>query len=1069
MKKIVKTVSFIAIMSAMPGAFAATSRASLMGQATSRLPSIAGYVNPVIASSGVLVGSSSGSLTASSLLSNADCIESYTDCIKANDICGANFEECTTNVLFHAQMPKCLSVLSQCSASGISNLFGTSSISALSNVAEKNSYDEVTRYTYPTDGSVLGQLITGAAIANRYDTQQCVKRYTSCLKKDSVCGNDFELCTSATEFKKQAVLCSSTLARCQSDGVIELYGSANTSVPPKSDSRLGMMINEGAELAAVNAVSTCYKVADQCILNACGSNPAKCMADTSAAVAAMTDAINNGVTVSAEQLAEMSGVISSGDVNKYIRNMCQETIGGNKYCYATSNEGRMPTASQLTDEDNREMVFEDIYAVRMNSAMKQRLQTILEKFDEKTKNQCIETMKTCAMRSCGSGVGSVCYSLVFKNGGASKGSINGKNTYDDIRLGCEAVTNTDPSCQYAVASANNNMYTYSYTDNNAFTTLFPEYGTDSDPIGIIATLNASLASSYNDAAIAQMKKQCSNTAVSCVKTMCGKDYSYCFRNRTDVMGTTYDTGSTAFDKSMNKQGGVLDYSVVTGLCINTVKSSKVCDEHLKIEAIKLGKNQKSSTWGSDSVRSDWLDASSSISVTESTSDVTIGCRTASDGCSETAVEACDYIDEDGCLYDVPVTQAWTDYVIDQSAKTLFQEILADIEKEAQAKRNAEITKQQNICLANNQGGAKGPKDLGSTFDWVKFKSGRVPKNYGATKGFTENQVVGSNDIYGSFCRVKVTLVSDTKEIQDVLDNSTSAYFAVGDPISCGAWLDQKVIDKIVKNVRDKAGEGKGVNSWKGKMAMAWATVGGFALGGTAGGLISSYLNKKNFGSDMGGLLSNRDAKSKINSKTNAGSCVNQIDKCINTGKVQYCRSALGDARAAGLENKGEYSTVQSLDLVDNASTKDCETKWVSDEMTFDNSGNAVPKTGSRAHKELVCSQTKEYSCDEKPNQIRCHESDLINLQNLCQSTAQENIKEDTKANVWGGAAIGAVVGTALGAGITATALQAEKYKAQDKAEQEFLETLGEHISCYVGGTEVAGFMVPFSVNFEDMQ
>ena len=122
-----------------------------------------------------------------------DCVEAYTSCIKGADACGSQFEECTTNVLFHAQMPKCLSVLAQCSASGINDLFGTSSVTALSDVAEKNTYGEVTRYTYPTNGSVLGQMIEGAAIANKYDTQQCVKRYTSCLKKENVCGSDFEL------------------------------------------------------------------------------------------------------------------------------------------------------------------------------------------------------------------------------------------------------------------------------------------------------------------------------------------------------------------------------------------------------------------------------------------------------------------------------------------------------------------------------------------------------------------------------------------------------------------------------------------------------------------------------------------------------------------------------------------------------------------------------------------------------------------------------------------------------------------------------------------------------------
>jgi hypothetical protein len=98
-------------------------------------------------------------------------------------------------------MPDCISTLYQCSTSGINSLFGVGAVDALSSVATTNEHDEVTRYTYPTDGSVLGQWVVAAAINNQYDTQTCVKRYTSCLHKDSVCGADFELCTTAKEFR----------------------------------------------------------------------------------------------------------------------------------------------------------------------------------------------------------------------------------------------------------------------------------------------------------------------------------------------------------------------------------------------------------------------------------------------------------------------------------------------------------------------------------------------------------------------------------------------------------------------------------------------------------------------------------------------------------------------------------------------------------------------------------------------------------------------------------------------------------------------------------------------------
>ena len=1082
MKHLIKTVSFLAVMSAIPGAFAATSRASVIGKTTSRLPSIAGYVNPVMIVTGTATGSTSSSST-TSLLTNADCIDAYKSCISGSDACGADFEECTTNVLFHAQMPKCLSVLSQCSASGINDLFGTSSVSALSNIAEKNTYGEVTRYTYPTDGSVMGQMILGAAIANKYDTQTCVKRYTSCLKKDNVCGNDFELCTTAAEFKKQAVFCASTLARCQSDGLIELFGSTNTSTAPKSDSRIGMMISDGAELAAANAVSTCYKVADQCILNACGTNPAKCMPETSTALANMVEAINSGSVVSADQLAEWSGNISSGDVNKYIRNMCQETIGGNKYCYMTSNGGKMPKASDLTDEDNREMVFGDIYASRMNSAMKQRLQTLLEKFDEKTKDKCVNTIKSCAMRSCGGGVGSVCYSLVFKNG---KGSINGANTYDEIKLGCEAITNTDPSCQYALASTNNTAYLYTYSDNNTFTTLFPEEEAGTDPIGVVGLLNASLSTSYNEAAIANMKKQCANTATSCVKSMCGKDYANCYRNRTDVFTNTYDTGSAAFDKSMNKMGGVLDYTIVTGLCVNTVKNSKVCEEHLKIEGVNLGKrkfdilrlNQPNRSWGSDSVRNDWLGAAGSISVTETNDDsLVMGCRTntESDECkNNNSIEECGYVDDNGCLYDEEVKQAWNDYVIDQSATNLFQQVLMDIEKEAQAKYKAKLNKEQNICLAQNKGGIQGVADNGSTFKWVKLKSNKIPKNYGM-KGLNTNQFVASNDLYGSFCLSKITVQSDDKKIQDLLNEASTAYFAVGDAFTCGSWIDQKKLDTITEEVRKKAGKDEGVSSWKGKVTMLWTALGGAAVGGAAGGLIADSLQG---GGKLGGLIKNDDAKVAYSDKTNAGSCVNNLEKC-QKGNTSACRSGFNDARAAGITVDGDWNAggATAAWRCGESGTNRCNAT---------NNWQSRPKTDA-ANSEIDYNNNfiaaclgKTYGCEyagqwyqdgvDIPNtgtNASINQNVVQTVLDACKKKAQETYDKNRATNVGVGATLGALAVGGLGAGIAATALEAKKRKAMDKAEKEWLEQVGEHIQCYLGADNIGSYGDIVSFNFDE--
>ena len=171
------TVSLLTVFTIIPAAFAATPRAGIVSGATvmaasgRRMPTVT--MNMAAANNTAPVAAASS--TTSNLLDNIECIDAYTECITSDDSCGSDFSECTTNVLFHAQMPDCISTLAQCSSDGINSLFGTSSTTSLSDVATTNEDGEVTKYTYPTDGSVLGQKIAAAAIENQYDTQTCVK------------------------------------------------------------------------------------------------------------------------------------------------------------------------------------------------------------------------------------------------------------------------------------------------------------------------------------------------------------------------------------------------------------------------------------------------------------------------------------------------------------------------------------------------------------------------------------------------------------------------------------------------------------------------------------------------------------------------------------------------------------------------------------------------------------------------------------------------------------------------------------------------------------------------------
>ena len=685
-----KSVSLLAFFAVIPAAYSVTARPSVTNTATSRrLPTLTAYVN------GTATTTTSSSSTT---MSDTECVEAYTECMKADDACGSEFEECTTRKLFHGQMPKCLNVLSQCTASGVADLFGTSTISALGNVKSQDSVTkEILDYTYPTDGSIMGQWVSSAAINNQYDTSTCVKRYTSCLNKDSVCGADFELCTSARDFRKQALFCDSTLARCQSAGVKELFGVYPWT--PSSASiggRVATMIEDGAQLAAMNAVSTCYKVVEQCFLGACTTNPFRCIEGTTletvTAANLASETSENATSVSAS-----GDAITKSDVNRYLKTACLDTIGANKYCHMTFRE-KTPTKGELSNIDVQEEVFEAAIDQR-KKYVDSKIQDIMQKFDTKAKDKCAQTIRTCAMRTCGEGIGSVCYTSVFDG---TDESINKAVVREQIKRGCESIVNTDTNCQYAYSSIKDQAYSYAYLNDGVFDTLFPEYDstTKNDPIGVVASLNATLSNNYSMAAIAEMKKQCQSVATSCVKTMCGTDYVNCYRNRTDIVSNLTNSGDTEFDKSMNKVGGVLDYTIVLGLCMNTVKSAEVCNEHLKIEQARLAQGANlTNSWGaSSSVRDGWVDAGGAKSVTVDTETVQMVDANGNKLCANSKgyEGICYEMDAEGDIYDEPVMGSYKSYLTTQAANSLFRELITDIEYEAQAKYNAKLTKQQNM-------------------------------------------------------------------------------------------------------------------------------------------------------------------------------------------------------------------------------------------------------------------------------------------------------------------------------------------------------------------------------------
>ena len=1040
-----KTIGFMAVFSIVPGAYALTARPSVVGTAISRMPTMTAYVS----------SSTGTTTTTSSLLENSECIDAYTSCLKGSDVCGENFEECTNNTLFFSKKSLCASTLMQCSTSGITSLFGTGNQTSL---ATQNSDGE---YTYPTAGSVLGQLISAAEISNRYDTSDCVKRYTSCLKKDDVCGTDFELCTSNTEFKKQKLFCESTLARCQSDGIKELFGTTNTSANPTADSRVGIMISEGAALAAVNAVSTCYKVVDQCFLNACATNPYKCKEGSSQEIIKYVENVNNtdGVLVSTAGEDFVQTTINRSEVSGFLKNSCLETIGGNKYCYATFiGNGSMPTNSQLRDEDNRDEIYSEAYSSRMNDSMRAKIDDLITQFDKKAKERCAETIISCAMRTCGEGSGAACYASAFNSSNTVKGVTN-PSTMETIKIGCEAVVNSDTACQYAGATFDNTTGVLMFEEDSLFDKLFtaPDDtdATNPDPVGAVASLNAKLSTSYNQAALDNMKKQCQQVATNCVKSMCGTDYQNCYRNRTDIYSSLTNTGNDSFDSSMNKVGGVLDHTIVLGLCLNTVKANSFCEEHIKAEMARSSANSSYSvnSWGSGitNARDGWLDAGNygiTAEVQDIDADGNLLCTTADNGNGTSG--RCD--DASG-MYIYPKMVSQTTYAENLAERQVFRDLIADLEMEAQAKYNAKLTKQQNMCMSSNSGGIIGNKDMGSTFLWVKLKNNKMPDNY-VVSGLQTKDFVASNDLYGSFCRIRINIQSDDKFIQDAIRDGVdwaTAYYAAGDVFTCGSWIPSSVLEEISANVGSVArADAKEAQP---KIA-GWMTALGVLGGGVGGGFFGDAVATGDIFGGLTGLQSKK--KSDSSSKT----AEDYADNC----------ETLADRAIEVLNAEGSYANVDSY--VNAAITAAEKAKVPEDNTGKVESALREYETARKAFNAANSSDT-DYN-DKKAKVYEQYEKlddALETLKTDCDvfSSNYDEDEDEAKRRTTG-TVIGSVVGAAAIGGLAYAATKSIQDAQLDKAEREaideWMNEVGKHIQCYIGSEQVGVYGDVISTSME---
>ena len=311
------------------------------------------------------------------------------------------------------------------------------------------------------------------------------------------------------------------------------------------------------------------------------------------------------------------------------------------------------------------------------------------------------------------------------------------------------------------------------------------------------------------------------------------------------------------------------------------------------------------------------------------------------------------------------------------------------------------------------------------------------------------QFTASNDLYGSFCRVRVTLQSDDKRIQDAINEGASwstAYFAVGDVFTCGSWIPSSALEtmaeKVAQDVRDE-------QKTQHNRVRGWMTALG-AVGGTVGG---GYLGAGiQNGSVFGGLTGLNNSKAKpdvdnkklcqnfaIRAKTSLDSV---LGVKVGTTTEPNITDALADAKYAAemavdyAENLADIKDDPILGRIDSTRTS-VDTNL----FTKANTGNWNWTAGEK----------------EKVEGLR---TDVEALEERCKSSTGES-ESNGKNKQWIGSTIGAVVG-GVGGGILLNKITGDIQETMRDADakaayEEFMNQIGRHIYCYIGGEEAGTY------------
>jgi hypothetical protein len=326
-------------------------------------------------------------------------------------------------------------------------------------------------------------------------------------------------------------------------------------------------------------------------------------------------------------------------------------------------------------------------------------------------------------------------------------------------------------------------------------------------------------------------------------------------------------------------------------------------------------------------------------------------------------------------------------------------------------------------MSSNMGGVMGNRDNASTFMWVKLKSSKVPTNY-SVAGLKPSQMVASNDLYGSFCRVRVSLQSDDKRIQDALRDGESwavAYFAAGDTFTCGSWIPSEKLEEIADAVASEAVAGQAASN---KRTRNWVTVAA-ALGSTIGG---GYLtNSMQDGDFLGGLIGNKSKKGTVKDKEYwKTQCVNMVEQYNGQPNYTYARYAVSAAKELGVPTADLDALIANYDAAPSTCTN---TTGCKNKDTVQNELSTKMSTEmTRLKDACVAMAGVDTDTDKADAKKENRKRSLINM---------------------AGAAVVGTAGTLIVNRLTKDIQDANLDSAKKAAYNEWMDNVGKHIHCYM--------------------